>query len=172
MAEKGYTRRDLLFGMLDRWGAKDTPRERTGFDSLSRDIDDLVRRGRYRDAIPPLQRLLAESPGHERARRKLGFCYVMIGRLEEGIDVLSSVLESRGKDNFVLLYLGLAHAWRGEPERAVEAWRGYFNVDRPLVQRAVNLQIALYDGGMQTSAEEMADSVQQAIREQEEAEEE
>jgi len=67
----------------------------------------------------------------------------------------------------VLLYLGLAHALREEPGRAVEVWRGYFNVDRPLIQRAVNLQIALYDSGVATSAREMAESVLEAIREQE-----
>jgi tetratricopeptide (TPR) repeat protein len=167
MGSKGYSRRDLLFGILDRFGARETPRERTGFDSLSRDIDDLVRQARYREAIPELRRLLEKSPDHERARKKLGFCHVMAGHLEEGIGILQEMRDNRGRDNFVLLYLGLAHALREDPGRAVEVWRGYFNVDRPLIQRAVNLQIALYDSGVETPAREMAESVLEAIREQE-----
>ncbi len=162
-----FTRRDLIFGIVNRFQKRDTPKDRTGFGPEAREIDQLIQKGDYTKAISLLRHLLQKSPDHVQARQKLGYCLLQKMDLEQSIQVFEEILGVRENDNFSFLYLGLALAKQGKKDEAIETWKKYFNVDQPYIQRAINVQIALYETDGPGSVEDMVESVEQAIADQE-----
>jgi tetratricopeptide (TPR) repeat protein len=162
-----YSRRDFLFGMLNRFRKESSWAEDTGFDPSTRDADPLIRDGSYAEAVEILSQKLAKSPDNLQARQKLAFCYLRQGELEASIREFRTILRERRQDNFTNLHLGLAFAKQGRTEQAIACWREYFNINHPIIQRAVNLQISLHEVGS-ADPEDMVDSIEEAIRDQSE----
>lgn len=160
-----YTRRDFLFGILNRFRRDDSWAEDTGFDPSSREADPHLRSGDYPRAAEILRQHVAKSPDNLQARQKLAYCYLQQGELESSTEEFRTILRQRHQDNFTNLYLGLALAKLGRTDQAVACWREYFNINHPAIQRAVNLQISLHEAGVATP-EDMVDSVEEAIQEQ------
>jgi Flp pilus assembly protein TadD len=166
MFEKGYSRRDLLLGLFGKWRGKDIPGGKTGFGPQEREIDALLQQGDYAQAASLLQELLQKVPGHVQARQKLGYCLLQNQEPEAAAQELRLALQERPGENFCLLYLGLAMAWQGDLEQALHYWEQYFNPEQPLIQREINLLLALKDTSGLDSAREIAQRVQQAISRQ------
>jgi len=162
-----YSRRDFIFGMLNRFRSDDAWGEDPGFDPSSRDADPLIREGSYDEAVEILQKQLDKSPDNLQARQKLAYCYLRQGELEACIREFRIVLRERRQDNFTNLHLGLAFAKQGRADQAIACWRDYFNINHPIIQRAVNLQISLHEVGS-ADPRDMDNSVEEAIREQSE----
>lgn len=162
---KTYSRRDFLFGMINRYRSDAFWGESTGYDPGTREADAYLKAGDFAKGAELLEEMLSKSPDHIQARQKLAYCYLKTDKAEQAASELNKVLQRGREDNFTFLYLGLALAKLGRLGDAVETWKNYFNVDRPLIQRALNLQIALYDSDAATP-EDMVQSIEQAIEEQ------
>ncbi len=161
-----YSRRDFLFGMVNRF-RKESWAEGTGYDPSSREADPLIRDGDYARAADILRDHLSRSPDNLQARQKLAYCHLRLEELEASIREFRTVLRERHQDNFTNLYLGLALAKQGRADQAVACWREYFNINHPIIQRAVNVQISLHEANS-ADVQDMADSIEQALREQSE----
>jgi tetratricopeptide (TPR) repeat protein len=162
---KTYSRRDFLFGLINRYRSDAFWGESTGFDPGTREADGYLKAGELDKAAELLEEMLQKSPDHVQARQKLAYCYLQADKPERAASEFRKVLQRGREDNFTFLYLGLAQAKLGRLSEAVETWKGYFNVDRPLIQRALNLQIALFDSDAATP-QDMVQSIEQAIEEQ------
>lgn len=143
-----------------------TPRTPTGRDPKSRAIDRLIDQNQLGEAIAGLRTLLKKSPDHVQAQRKLGYCLLQAGRLSEAVRVFEAILSRHPNDAFALLHQGLALTRQDRLAEAISVWRRYMNTDQPVIQRALNLQIALYETGGPSSPEQVAENIQQAIAEQ------
>ncbi|MCF8086109.1 MAG: tetratricopeptide repeat protein [Desulfohalobiaceae bacterium] len=160
-----YSRRDFLFGMLNRFRKEDYWGESTGFDPSSREADTHIRDGDFTRAAEILSRHLDKSQDNLQARQKLAYCYLRLEDLEASVREFRTILRERQQDNFTNLYLGLALAKQGRVDQAIACWREYFNINHPIIQRAVNLQISLHEVGSADSGD-MVDSIEQALQEQ------
>lgn len=160
-----YSRRDFLFGLVNRFRSDQYWAEATGFDPSSQDVDPLIREGDYSAAIHSLKQRLEKTPDNVQARQKLAYCHLQENELEESIRQFREILKQKQQDNFTLLYLGLALAKHGNTEQATLCWREYFNVNHPVIQREINLQLSLYDTGAARN-KDMVNGIEEAIREQ------
>jgi tetratricopeptide (TPR) repeat protein len=166
MRTKSFTRRDILFGLKNRFKQTESPLRTAEIDGTARDVNELIRKERYAEAVDMLRNTLRKSPDHFQAGQKLGYCLMKLGELDRASEVFDQLLDIRPGDNFSHLYLGLVRARQGDPESALQHWKQYFNVDQPIIQRALNLQAALFQSGAPSTAADMAEHVEQAIEEQ------
>ena len=166
MRTKSFTRRDILFGLKNRFKQTESPLRTTEIDGSAREVNALIREERFSEATALLRQTLKKSPDHLQAGQKLGYCLMKLGELERAAAVLGQVLLIRPRDNFSNLYLGLIRAKEEDLESALAHWKNYFNVDQPIIQRALNLQLALHESGGPTSPSEAAEHIEQAIQEQ------
>ena len=143
-----------------------TPGSPTGMDPLGKSIDSLIAQDRFAEALTKLRQLLDKSPDHVQARRKLGYCLMQTGQTTEAEHELGTLLAHHPHDPFALLHQGLNLVIQRRLPEAISMWRKYFNTDQPVIQRAVNLQIALFETGGPSDPEEVAAHIQQAIAEQ------
>lgn len=165
------SRRDLLFGAVKRLKREDEWEEireqertksRRSFELLE-EGNKLLSEGDFEAAAQKFRSLLEERPDLEEARRLLGYSLYRIGRYIQARVEFERVLYTGEGDNFSSLYLGLCLARMGMREKAVSAWKGYFNADEIDIQRELNLQAALMETGDAPSAEEMAETVEAVI---------
>ncbi|MFP4213508.1 MAG: tetratricopeptide repeat protein [Desulfohalobiaceae bacterium] len=166
MTDKSYSRRDLLLGLFGKLRGADVPGGKTGFSSREREIDALLKQGDYAAAIPQLEELLQISPDHIQARQKLGYCLLQNQRPEAAAREMQTALQEKPGDNFCLLYLGLALAWQDDLEQALYYWEQYFDPGQTLIQREINLVLALQDTSGLDSGREIAQRLEQAISRQ------
>ena len=164
--QRKFSRRDILKALSGRLRQDGTAASPTGFDPSSKAIDQLIQHGRVHEAIPKLRDLLAKSPDHVQAQRKLGYCLLQTGDEAEAQTIFTDLLQAHPSDPFALLHQGLALSKQGHLEQAVHLWRQYFNTDQPIIQRAGNLQIALFDSGGPSTPQEAAASIAEAIARQ------
>ncbi|MFO7876105.1 MAG: tetratricopeptide repeat protein [Desulfovermiculus sp.] len=164
--KRTFSRRDMLMALTGRLRQDATPRAPTGRDPKSKAIDRLIDQNQLEEAIAGLHALLKKSPDHVQAERKLGYCLLQAGRLSEAGRVFEAILARHPHDVFALLHLGLALTRQDRLAEAISVWRRYMNTDQPVIQRALNLQIALYETGGPSSPEQVAENIQQAIAEQ------
>jgi len=167
--KRAFSRRDIFRALTGRLRQDATPAFPTGIDPLSKAIDHLINQGRYSEASTRLQSLLAKSPDHVQARRKLGYCLFQIGKVSEAEQTFAHILTQTPHDSFALLHQGLTLAKQDRIAEAVAVWRRYFNTDQPVIQRAVNLQIALFETGGPSDSEDMVNHIQKAIAEQQQS---
>jgi len=164
---KTMSRRDVLFSLFGRWRRSDAPSRGVGFDVQSREIETKLAEEDFQAAAELLEELLAKSPDHIQAMQKLAYCRYKLGLPEEGLELLNTVQSLKPTDNFTALYLGLILCRLERLDEAMNAWRDYFNIDQPVIQRAINLQLTLFEMDGPSAAQEVAQAVEEAISEQE-----
>jgi len=164
--KRTFSRRDIFRALTGRLRQDATPAFPTGLDPLSKAIDHLVATGHYQEALAKLHTLVNKSPDHIQARRKVGYCLFQIGRYAEAEQTFAGILAHHPQDSFTLLHQGLSLVKQDRLSEAIVAWRKYFNTDQPIIQRAVNLQIALFETGGPSESEEVAKHIQEAVAEQ------
>ena len=163
---KKMSRRDLLMGAVRRIRGDQWNEAPSGVEPLAVEADRLLREGEIEAAVAKYREVLDGEPLHFEARRKTGYCRYMLGEMEAAREAFEEVMHHRPRDPFCLLYLGLSHAKEGNLEWAMSAWRGYFNLEQHLVQRAVNVHMALYEDGEELDALTVAGAIETAIEEQ------
>ena len=131
--------------------------------------DRLFSRGDYAGAEVVFRNYLDRFPDHAPARCKRILCLYRGERLEEAESALRTMLRERRSESFVRLYLGLVLARSGKREEALAVWMGYFNIDQPLIQRAINLLMGRDEIGEEPDTEEMVAEVEAAIADQQRA---
>ncbi len=154
---------------LGKFRNRDNLFSRTGFDLLSREIDTLLQNQDYQEAKQKLDSLLKKSPEHLQAKQKLGYCHLKLGRTDQAITIFKEILDSKPRDNFALLYMGLALCHEKRLEEAISYWREYFNIDQPIIQRALNVHIAFYESGSSDSPSNIIQDIEAAIQKQNKA---
>ncbi len=152
------SRRDFLRG----FGRRFFPREQ-GPEASSE-----VQQGRvffeqnnYFMAARCFRSFLQENSESVPVRVFLGVSLYWCGRCGEALEILQGVTE--GTHPLVLLYKSLCLATEGQVETALAVLAEYKDFTRPLVQRAVNVQLALREENLPVSAQEMEKDIREAV---------
>lgn len=176
------SRRDFLFGGLRRLRRDDEPSpKKQEFASLAdatRGVtkDDatkakdaftkanaLYAQAEYEEAWPLYRECVQLFPAHLEARKRLAYCHYRMGRNVQARVEFDRVLHE-GKDNFSSLYLGLCHCRLNKADKAVAAWKGYFNPEEVRIMRELNVQIAMLESPEPPELADVADLVEEAIQ--------
>jgi serine/threonine protein kinase/Flp pilus assembly protein TadD len=83
----------------------------------------LLRAGRYEEALPAAEHAMALDPGYGRGHATLGWVYVKLGRVEEGLAELRQGAELTLDDAMFLAQLGEAYALTGREAEARDVLR-------------------------------------------------
>jgi tetratricopeptide (TPR) repeat protein len=145
--EIDVSRRRLLFGFLDRVrGAEQAPvaaASRTA--PVLAAANTAFTSGDFEGAAGHYREFLQLESGNLEAHQRLGECLYHLGKHIQAKVELERVLHKNHKDNRALLYLGLVMARLERVEKAAVLWKLYFDPHNVLVQRELNLQIALIE---------------------------
>jgi len=100
--------------------------------------------GKYEEALPLLERALAENETNPDMLTELGVCLIHLGRLERAIEVLvkANNLEDSGWET--AYNLGIAYQLSGEIEKAVRAYREAAEINGASLKLFNNLGICLF----------------------------
>ncbi len=168
--KKAISRRDLLFGALRKLRRDDkfeedepAPKATGGQDFFSKANEAFAKRD-YSAAMDLYRQQVKASPDHSEARRRLGYCLYRLGQYIQAKVEFERILRG-GVDNFSSLYLGLTLARMNMADKAIEAWKGYFNPNEVRIAREINLQCALLASPDPPEATEAADEVEAAVEE-------
>ncbi|WP_291323542.1 tetratricopeptide repeat protein [Desulfonatronospira sp.] len=168
-SDRKLSRRDLFRGIFRQGRGDAEEKEATGVDPDMVYADRLLRDGRYDKAAHLYSRMLQKEPRHLEAMRNMGYCLFMQGDYAGARQAWEKLLSFRPRDNFALLYTGLACAHLGNGKKALENWNLFFDIRKPIVQREINLILARQERGESLEAEEMAAMVQKAMDKQKNA---
>jgi tetratricopeptide (TPR) repeat protein len=125
--------------------------------------DWLLREEKYHEAAELYASCLKKEPGHTEALRKLGFCRLKLNQTQEARQAWDKLNQIRPGDHFVALYTGLSHAMDNNVQKAINSWKSYFNIKQPLIQREINLIMALHERGDHLDPAEVVKSVEEAM---------
>lgn len=176
----GLSRRDFMFGGLRklRQRAQEKLDENAATQEDDSDVtprdaasaeDALVRANAayaysdYEAAIEGYRECLQKMPRHTDARQRLGYCLYRTEQYVQAKVEFERVIRERGKDNFSSLYLGLTLARMDKRDKAVTAWRGYFNPNEVRIMRELNVQTALLESSEGYDLEEAIEGLEEAI---------
>lgn len=179
--DSGFSRRDFLFGGLRKLRRDDKEEKKQDFSALaaategvSKDdaaqakdhfakANEAYAKADYATAAPLYRECITLFPAHLEARKRLAYCHYRIGKYIQARVEFDRVLHE-GKDNFASLYLGLTHCRMKKPQKAVTAWKGYFNTEEVRIMRELNVQIAMLDSPEPPDPIDVADQVEDAIQ--------
>lgn len=180
---KNLSRRDFLFGGLRRLRGedKDDAPEQQDFAILAAATEGVTKsdaqkakeafvRGNeayaiaeYGEAVPEYRECVRLFPAHLEARKRLGYCLYRIQQYIQAKVEFERVLKETKKDNYSSLYLGLTMARLGKADKALAAWKGYFNPDEVRIMRELNLQMALLESPEKPDLDDVVEQVEEAI---------
>lgn len=178
---KPLSRRDFLFGGLRKLRGEDDAPKKQDFAALAAATQGVTKdeaqeakaafgRGNeayavadYTAAIPEYRQCVKLFPAHLEARKRLGYCLYRTGQFIQARVEFDRVLRETKKDNYSALYLGLTYAQMGKVEKAVAAWRQYYNTDEVRIMRELNLQIALLESPEKPDLADVVEEIEEAI---------
>lgn len=159
-----FSRRDLLFGFVDRMrGREPCEAAPTGASAPSAAADALFKEGKWPEALDAYRAVLCNAAGDAETRVRVGICFYRMEKHTQAMAELNAVLR-RKEHHLAYLYLGLCHARRGEPDKMAAAWKKYFEPGRVNLQREINLQVACIEAGHEVDSGQAADAVEEALR--------
>ncbi len=135
----------------------------SGVDPQVLEADMLLRKNKFQEAAKAYAACLEKEPGHAEALRRLGFCRLKLNQTSEARMAWDELNRIRPGDHFAALYTGLSYAMDNNVPKAIDAWKSYFNIRQPLIQREINLILALHERGDQLDPAGLVKSVQEAI---------
>ncbi len=166
MRKTRLSRREFLFGFKNRFSQLDVSSNPSPLiNKKARDADVLLQQGEFTEAKEILQELVKERSDNLVARQKLAYCLYKIGEIGNAKQEFLKLIQLGVKNNFISLYLGLCFVQEDRLKEAIEVFKGFFDITKPIIQRAINLQIALYDSNM-ANKEDMRQCIEEAICEQ------
>jgi tetratricopeptide (TPR) repeat protein len=137
--------------------------ETSGLHPQIIEADRLLRAKNYQEAAKLYAACQENEPGHAEALKKLGFCLLKMNKTAEARQAWDTLHKIKPGDHFAALYTGLSHAMDDNVQEAVSAWKSYFNIKHPLIQREINLILALHERGDQLDPADLVKSVEEAI---------
>ncbi|SMF15285.1 tetratricopeptide repeat protein [Desulfovibrio gilichinskyi] len=120
---------------------------------------------RYAEASEKYKDFIKSEPHNTNARKRHGHSLYMCGKFVQAKVEFERTIKILGEDNFASLYLGLIFCRIGNVEKALSAWKGYFDPKKIEVQREINLQMALIESDPEFSLAEAADMVEKVLNE-------
>ena len=160
------SRRDFLFGFRKRMlELSFTNKKDLNVEELKK-ADGFLRSGDFSKAKDILEKVVEDYPEDLVARQKLAYAYYKIGDIKSAKNEFLVLRKKGVKSNFISLYLGLCFAHDGNLKTAINIFKEFFDITKPIIQRAINLQIALFDSDLATQ-EDMIKTIENAIKEQE-----
>lgn len=165
MKKTRLSRRDFLFGFRRRLSSniEDTPTSL--IIEEAKQADKLLKEEDFAGAKRLLEEVIAKRKDNLVARQKLAYCYYKLGEIDKAKEEFLKLKKMGVSSNFLCLYLGLCFAHEGDLQRAISQLKGFFDITKPIIQRAINLQIALFDSNM-ANKEDLISSIEEAIFEQ------
>ncbi len=127
------------------------------------EADRLFGEGMFQEARTAYRDVLSREPHHIEARVQMMICHYRLGEINPAKVCARQVLHKEPGNHTAKLFLGLSWLRKDNPEKALEAWDGYFDVDNPLVLREVNLQKALFEAGEAISCGVVVQEIEQAM---------
>ena len=97
------------------------------------------------EAVKEYREFLRGEPENQRARRRLGVALYRIRQFVQVKVELERVLRAAADDMQSRLFLGLALLRMNKKDKALAAWKEYFEPERIEVQREVNTQVAFME---------------------------
>ena len=91
--------------------------------------NELVARGKYEDALPLYQRILARDPTYAMSVYNLGLCYYNLGRLDQAERYLSQAGELSPNDPEAYIHLGMTYLKMSRLDAAEQAVRRALSLD-------------------------------------------
>lgn len=161
-----YSRRDLFRGLARHVRGHDKEDAASGLSPEVFEADALLRKDKYAEAARLYNACLEREPDHAEAWQRLGYCRIKLGRTREARKALEQVNRLKPGNDFAALYTGLAHAMEGNAEKAIDSWKSYFDIKQPLIQREINLILALHERGDKLDPASLVKSVQEAVEAQ------
>lgn len=168
------SRRDFLFGAAKRLKFEHLEEEKPKAKApkLQGEMAEYLREaftaysaGDYEKAAGAYRKCLKVDAEDIESRRRLGYCLYRMGKyIQAGVE-FERVLYTQKKDNFASLYLGLAMARMDKKEKAVAAWKKYFNTEEIIIQREINLQLALMEQPEHPELAQIADEIEAVVDE-------
>lgn len=181
--DNAVSRRDFLFGGLRRLRGDDEPQpKKQQFSSLAAATEGVTKddaakakeafvkanalyaQAEYETAWPLYRECVQLFPAHLEARKRLAYCHYRLGRHLQARVEFERVLHDAKKDNFSSLYLGLCYCHLNKADKAVEAWKGYFNPEEVRIMRELNVQVAMLESPAPPELEAVAELVEEAIQ--------
>jgi len=164
MAENNkMSRRDFFKGMAQKIRLANWQEDNiSGLHPVLREADEYLKNENYEEARKNYEEFLQEEPGHIEALKMAGFCCLHQENFEEALNYWDKVEQIR-PDDFCTLYKGIAFARQGSLQDAIYVWKSYFNIKKPLIQREINVTLALVENGEELDPLEVAENIEKAI---------
>jgi tetratricopeptide (TPR) repeat protein len=161
-----YSRRDLFRGVVRHVRGRGREDEASGLSPEVFEADALLRKDKYAEAARLYSACVEREPDHAEAWQRLGYCRFKLGLTRDARQALEQLNRIKPGNDFAALYTGLAHAMDGNTEKAIDSWKSYFDISQPLIQREINLILALHERGDKLDPAQLAKSVQDAVETQ------
>lgn len=157
------SRRDFFKGMAQKIKLTNWKEDNiSGLHPVLREADEHLKNENYKEAREDYEKFLQEEPGHIEALKMAGFCCLRQEDLGEALNYWNKAEQIR-PDDFCTLYKGIAFARQGSLQDAVHVWKSYFNIKKPLIQREINVTLALVENGEELDPLEVASNIEKAI---------
>ncbi len=165
MKKTRFSRRDFLFGFRRRMLNNIDNIPTSLMMKEAKEADEFLRQGDFSQAKKLLEKVVKKRKDNMVARQKLAYCYYRLNEIKRAKEEFLKLKKMGVTSNLLCLYLGLCYAHEGDLSQAISHLKGFFDISKPIIQRAINLQIALFDSKM-ADKEDLISSIEQAIAEQ------
>jgi len=178
--EIDVSRRRLLFGFLDRVRGGDGAPAPVAAASQTAPVlaqaNTAFAAGDFATAAGLYKSFLAQESANTEARQRFGECLYRQGQYIQAKVEFERLLQKNRKDNRAIVFLGLVMARLDRAQKAAVVWKLHFDPHNVLLQRELNLQVALVESAveaqqaaetpsetLEVDAQAVAQAVEQAL---------
>lgn len=165
--EIDVNRRKLLFGFMDK--LRGVP-ETAPVASASQTAPVLAAAnaafaaGSWEEAAERYREFLGAESDNMEARQRFGECQYRLGRYIQAKVEFERIMQKKRTDNRAILFLGLVLARLDRVQKAAVVWKLFFDPHSVVLQRELNIQIALVEGAGGAEEGEEAANLPQAVQ--------
>jgi tetratricopeptide (TPR) repeat protein len=168
------SRRDFLFSAVRRVrqnmddvvsvAAQKPAKPVSGIGREIGEADRLFGEGELEQAREGYKGVLTREPRHVEARMQLMVCHYRLGDLNPAKVCAQQILQKNPENHTAKLFLGLTWARKGNLEKAIQAWEGYFDMNNRHVLREINVYRALFEEGEELDCEEVVREIEESAQ--------
>jgi tetratricopeptide (TPR) repeat protein len=154
--EIDVSRRRLLFGFMDKLrGAPEAAPVASASQTapILAEANAAFAAGSWEAAIAPYRQFLEAERENAEARQRLGECLYNLGRYIPAKVEFERVMQKNRSNNRAILFLGLVLARLDRVQKAAVVWKLFFDPHSVVLQRELNIQIALVESAMGANAD-------------------